>query len=77
VLVDAEAIVDIDTTAASMLIEVATELRADGIELAFARTSGALYGMLQKSGVIAHIGTTHFFPLLGNAVRILAERSDA
>ncbi len=76
-LVDAEAIVDIDTTAASMLIEMTTDLRAGGIEVAFARTSGALYGMLQKSGVIAHIGTTHFFPLLGSAVRTLAERMDA
>lgn len=77
VLVDAEAIVDIDTTAASMLIELAAELREDGIGLAFARTSESLYRMLQKTGVIERIGAPHVFPLLGSAVRALAEDAGA
>lgn len=70
-LLDAEAIVDVDTTAASMLIELTTELRAQGIEIAFARTSAPLYSMLQKTGVVSHIGATHFFPLLSSAVQTL------
>ncbi|HEY1015187.1 MAG TPA: STAS domain-containing protein, partial [Herpetosiphonaceae bacterium] len=77
VLVDAEAIVDIDTTAASMLIELADELRDDGIGLAVARASGSLSRMLQRTGVTDHIGAAHVFPLLGSAVRTLAERADA
>ena len=76
-LVDAEAIVDIDTTAASMLIELTTELQAQGIGLAFARTSESLYRMFQKTGVVSHVGAPHFFPLLSSAVRALDEGTGA
>ena len=71
-LIDAEAIVDIDTTAASMLIDLSTELRTQGIVLSFARTSAPLYRMLEKTGVIAQVGADHFFPLLSSAVETLA-----
>jgi len=70
-LLDAEAIVDVDTTAASMLIELTTELRAQGTEIAFARTSAPLHRMLEKTGVVSHVGAIHFFPLLSSAVQAL------
>jgi len=76
-LLDAEAIVDIDTTAADMLIELTTELRAQGIDIAFARTNAPLFRMLEKTGCVSHVGANHFFPLLGSAVQALSRQDTA
>ncbi len=62
ILVDAEAIHDLDITAAEMLKELASELAADGVELLFARVHQTVRKMMQRSGVADAVDTDHIYP---------------
>ncbi len=61
ILIDAEAIYDLDITAAEMLKELASELADDGIELLFARVHQTARDMMQRSGVEDAIGPDNFY----------------
>jgi sulfate permease, SulP family len=68
-LIDAEAIVDLDTTAASMLSDLVEELRGRGIQVGVARASAPLRRMFQKTGLMEQIGSDCLFPMVSAAVR--------
>jgi high affinity sulfate transporter 1 len=67
--VASEPMTDIDTTAADMLEELITELARRGVELHFAELKGHVKDRLQKYGIYGRLGTDHFHPTLGMAVR--------
>ncbi len=67
-VINTEAIVEIDITAADMLIELHAKLRKQGITLAMARVKQDLYAQLQRSGLIDLIGPEHIFFTLPSAI---------
>jgi len=69
VIVAAEPITDVDTTAAESIQELDTELGARGVELAFAEMKDPVKDRLQRYGLKARIGQDFFFPTVGAGVK--------
>ena len=69
VVVAAEPITDVDSTAAEVLEEIDAELERRGIELAFAELKGPVKDTLRRYGLMARIGEDRFYPTIGLAVR--------
>ena len=67
-LLNAEAIVDIDSTAAVKLLELIEALEQRGIQLALARVKQDLYATLQRAGLVDRLGSCWIFPTIGTAV---------
>jgi MFS superfamily sulfate permease-like transporter len=68
VVVAAEPVTDVDTTAADALKELFDDLAAAGIVLCFAEMKDPVKDQLQRYGLFAEIGVDHFFPTIGTAV---------
>jgi high affinity sulfate transporter 1 len=68
VVVAAEPITDIDTTAADTLRDLLEELRVEGITLAFAELKGPVKDRLRRYGLFDAVGDDRFFPTVGTAV---------
>ena len=68
VVVAAEPITDIDTTAADILHELLEELRERQVTLAFAELKGPVKDRLQRYRLYDDIGPERFFPTIGTAV---------
>jgi high affinity sulfate transporter 1 len=69
IVVAAEPITDVDSTAAEMLESLHTELAASGISLGFAELKGPVKDVLDGYGLLSSIGRDAFSPTLGTAVR--------
>jgi len=69
VVVAAEPVTDVDSTAADMLQELEDELEAQGIELGFAEMKDPVKDRLMRYGLTSQIGRELFFPTLGVAVK--------
>ncbi|HZG39816.1 MAG TPA: STAS domain-containing protein, partial [Nodosilinea sp.] len=67
-VINTEAMVEIDITAADMLIELYETLSKQGITLALARVKRDLYTQLQRSGLLELIGIEHVFFTLPSAI---------
>ena len=77
-LIDAEAILDLDTSATDMLGELRTELADSDVELLLARVHGPVRDMLRKSGLEDAIGTDRLYPTVRAGVDdFLARHPDA
>jgi len=76
-VIDAEAIIDIDVTAAEALKKLQSELERKGIVLAMARTSHPLRRMLKRSGLTDLIGQDYIFPTVSTAVQTFLESKGA
>jgi high affinity sulfate transporter 1 len=74
-LLNAEAIVDIDLTAADALGELHDDLQRRGIVLAMARVKQDLRDQLERIGLITHIGADHLYPTLPVALEAFEHRS--
>ena len=68
VVVAAEPITDVDSTAAEVLAEIDAELDRRGIELAFAELKGPVKDTLRRYGLMEQIGEERFYPTIGLAV---------
>jgi high affinity sulfate transporter 1 len=68
VVVAAEPVTDIDTTAADVLRELDESLEAAGIELAFAELKGPAKDRLRRYGLFSRVGEERFYPTVGTAV---------
>ena len=68
VVVAAEPITDIDTSAADNLQQLLGELRQANVTLAFAEVKGPVKDRLQRYGLFDAIGPDRFFPTIGTAV---------
>jgi MFS superfamily sulfate permease-like transporter len=68
VIVAAEPMTDVDTTAADVLGELLDDLEAHGVELAFAELKGPVKDRLRDYGLSERVGADRFFPTLGTAI---------
>jgi high affinity sulfate transporter 1 len=68
VVVAAEPVTDIDTTAADVLAEVIDALEADGVALRFAELKDPVKDRLTRYGLSGRLGSEAFFPTVGTAV---------
>ena len=68
VVVAAEPITDVDTTAADALFDLLSELQRQEVVLAFAELKGPVKDRLRRYGLYAQVGSEHFFPTVGTAV---------
>ena len=75
VVVAAEPITDVDSTAAEVLAEILAELDRRGIELAFAELKGPVKDTLRRYGLMEQIGEERFYPTIGLAVRAHVARA--
>ena len=68
VVIAAQAITDVDTTAADMLASFDLELNARGMHLAFAGLKGPVKDKIERYGLYHTIDPTHFYPNISSAV---------
>ena len=68
-VVSAEPVTDIDTTAADALDEAITDLARAGIELHFAEMKGHVKDRLRDYGIYERLGDASFHPTVGTAVK--------
>ena len=73
-VLNTEAIIDIDITAADMLEELRQELAARGITLAMARVKQDLYGQLRRAEIFPHIEPDRIYPTLHTAIAAFENR---
>ena len=76
VVVTAEPVTDIDTTAADALAELVRKLAARSIALEFAEMKGQLRERLAAYGLVDLIGADHFTRTTGEAVRRYVRNND-
>jgi high affinity sulfate transporter 1 len=69
VIVAAEPITDLDTTALDELVQLDDELAKEGISLVFAEMKGPVKDRLTRFGAAARFTADHFYPTIHNAVR--------
>jgi MFS superfamily sulfate permease-like transporter len=68
VVVAAEPITDLDTTAADVLRDLDAELAAEGVDLRFAEMKDPVKDRLKRYALYERFGDDHFFPTVGAAV---------
>ncbi|MEA5415275.1 SulP family inorganic anion transporter [Synechococcus sp. BA-132 BA5] len=74
-VLNAEAIVEIDITAADVLDELQRELTAQGITFGLVRVKQDLYIQLERAGLVERIGARLFFPTLPTAIAAFQARA--
>jgi high affinity sulfate transporter 1 len=74
VIISAEPITDLDTTAAETLRDLDLELNAQGIHLAFAALQGPVRDHLIRLGLQKTIDARNFYPTLDTAIKAIAEQ---
>ena len=67
-LIDAEGMSDIDTTATQQLGELLDTLDAAGVDVSWARVRQPVFDMLERSGLMKRIGEDHVFLEVDDAV---------
>jgi high affinity sulfate transporter 1 len=72
VVLQCEAITDIDVTAAEMLEQLDLELNADGVHLAFAEMRTRLQDLTYRYGLFDTLDRDHFYPTLDAALAAIA-----
>ena len=76
VVVAAEPITDVDSTAADVLVELDAQLERMGVELAFAEMKGPVKDKLVRYGLFDRIGRERFYPTVGSAVHAYLAEHD-
>ena len=77
IIVAAEPITDVDTTAADILEALDEELNADGISLVFAELKDPVRAKLEAYELIGPLDPDHFFPTLEGAVEAFIAKTGA
>jgi MFS superfamily sulfate permease-like transporter len=75
VVVAAEPVTDIDTTAADVLHELLVDLAADRIRFAFAELKGPVKDQLEQYGLLSEIEQRYIFRTVGSAVHAYVAES--
>ncbi len=75
IVLQCEAVTDIDVTAADMLELLDVELNNQGINLAFVELRGRLQDLLHRYGLFATLDRTHVFPSIETALATIAQES--
>ena len=77
IIIAAEPITDVDTTAADMLVDLDTELNAAGTFLVFAELKDPVRAKLERYELIGPLDPEHFFPTLDAAVEAFRRQTGA
>jgi high affinity sulfate transporter 1 len=77
IVIAAEPITDVDTTAADMLTDLDEELNANGTSLVFAELKDPVRRKLERYELIGPLDPRHFFPTLDGAVDSFRQRTGA
>jgi MFS superfamily sulfate permease-like transporter len=77
IVIAAEPITDVDTTAADMLAELDEELNAAGTSLVFAELKDPVRAKLERYELIGPLDPAHFFRTLEGAVEAFREETGA
>jgi MFS superfamily sulfate permease-like transporter len=75
IVIAAEPITDVDTTAAEMIEDLEKELELIGVELVFAEMKDPVKDRLNRYALTERIGRDRFFPTLGVAVKAFLAKS--
>jgi MFS superfamily sulfate permease-like transporter len=73
VVIAAEPITDIDTTAADMLVNLDEGLNAEDIHLVFAELKDPVREKLERNSIYETMDPEHFYPTVKAAVRAFRE----
>ena len=76
IVLQCEAITDIDVTAAEMLEQLDNELNAAGIHLAFAELRDRLQDLILRYGLFETLDRDHFYPTLETAIDAVQHEQD-
>ncbi len=68
IVLQCEAVTDVDVTAAEMLEQLDNELNAAGVHLAFAELRGRLQELTLRYGLMETLDHDHFYPTLEAAL---------
>jgi MFS superfamily sulfate permease-like transporter len=77
IVIAAEPITDVDTTAADILADLDEELNADGISMVFAELKNPVRRKLERYQLIGPLEPAHFFPTLDAAIDEFREQTGA
>ncbi len=77
ILIAAEPITDVDTTAADMLADLDEELNANGTSLVFAELKNPVRTKLERYELIGPLNPDHFFPTLDAAIDTFCQQTSA
>ncbi len=69
VVIQCEAVTDVDVTAAEMLEQLDNELNAQGVHMAFAEMRGRLQDLTLRYGLLETLDREHFYPTLEAALK--------
>ena len=75
IVLQCEAITDIDVTAAEMLQQLDAELNAAGIHLAFVELRSRLQDLVGRHGLYETLDRDHFYPTIDAALAAIADES--
>jgi high affinity sulfate transporter 1 len=75
IVIAAEPVTDVDTTAADMLEDLDEALNAQGISLVFAELKDPVRRKIERYGLTRTIDPAHFFPTIGAAVKAYREET--
>jgi MFS superfamily sulfate permease-like transporter len=75
VVIQCEAITDIDVTAAAMLEQLDVELNDDGRHMAFVELRSRLQDLVRRHGLFETLDRDHFYPSIDAALRDIGEHS--
>ena len=77
VVLQCEAITDIDVTAADMLERLDRELNADGVHMAFAELRGRLHDLVYRYGLFQTLDRDHFYDSIDEALLAIDASTDS
>jgi high affinity sulfate transporter 1 len=77
ILIAAEPITDVDTTAADMLADLDEELNANGTSLVFAELKDPVRAKLERYQLIGPLDPKHFFPTIDAALATFRQQTGA
>jgi high affinity sulfate transporter 1 len=77
ILVAAEPITDVDTTASDILEDLDETLNAAGISLVFAELKDPVRRKIERYGLIRTINPQHFYPTIGAAIAAFRDQTGA
>jgi high affinity sulfate transporter 1 len=75
IVIAAEPVTDVDTTASDVLEDLDEELNARGISLVFAELKDPVRGKIERYGLTRTIEPRHFFPTVGAAVKAFRQET--
>jgi anti-anti-sigma regulatory factor len=77
IIVEAEPMTDVDTTASDMLEDLDEELNSSGISLVFAELKDPVRGKIERYELTRTIDPRHFFPTIESAVAAFQQETGA